>query len=85
MKKILLLLVPIILSGCDRGEEHRLEANKTYEEVKTTTTPGALYRVAESMKKNGNFEVAAKSYMQALQVDPTMTAAYLGLSQSLRL
>lgn len=86
MKTRILLLIPILLAGCDkRQEELTAEARSSYDQIKTTNNSGALFRVAESMRQTGNLEVASKTYTQAIQIDPTLTPAYLGLSQCLRL
>jgi Flp pilus assembly protein TadD len=85
MKKTILLLIPVVLSACNNNKEDMEQSQKAYNEVRTSNNPGSMYRIAESMRKVGNYDLAVKSYEQALQIDPTLTAAYLGMSQCLRM
>jgi Flp pilus assembly protein TadD len=88
MKKSVLVFIAILLPACgyqSQQDEDKMVATKLYDEVKSTNSPGSLYRVAESMRKAGNYEVALKSYEQAVQIDPTLTQARIGMSHCLRM
>lgn len=84
MKKTLLLIAPLFLASCSQVEQNKIETAAEYEEQKSNNNPNSMFRVAETMKKAGNYDVSIKMYEQTLQIDPTNSAARIGLSQSLR-
>lgn len=85
MKKLALLFLPLILSSCNQREEDLRVATEAADHLsKSTTSPISLFRVAEKMKNSGEFGLAIKSYEQALQIDPTIYEAHIGLSNCLR-
>lgn len=78
------MITPLLLASCSQVEQNRIETATQYEEQKSNSNPNSMFRVAETMKKAGNYDVSIKMYEQALQIDPTNSAARIGLSQSLR-
>jgi len=84
MKKTILLLIPALLSACSSHKEDMADAYADSDKLSAAHNPNAMLRIAESMRNAGNYEMAIKSYDQAIQLDPTMTVAYIGLSFCLR-
>lgn len=84
MKKTILLLIPVILSGCQDRQDDRIQSARFFEEVRTTNTPGSSLRLAQSMREAGNYNMSIQLYEQAIQMDPSNLNAHIGLSQCLR-
>lgn len=84
-KKILYFLcLPLLLTGCGHDDKAYQDQAKLYDDIRTSNNPSSMFRIAETMRKSGNYETATNLYQQVLQIEPNRVEAYIGLSQCLR-
>lgn len=84
MKKPILLLITAFLSACANSPEDAPQTTSSQEVTRDANDPDSILRIAETMKKSGDYDMATKFYRQALQLNPNLLDASIGLSQCLR-